>query len=94
MIKANYMGMNPKISVEKPEYIVRGCFVEMIIGELEITLDEKDAKYLYGELDAKLYEETAQELSNKLDDANDTIADLKDKISELQGQIEQLEGEK
>ena len=88
MLRANYMGMNPKISVEKPEYIVRGCFVEMIIGELEITLDEKDAKYLHGELDAKLYEETAQELSNKLDDANDTIADLKDYIEQLEGERE------
>jgi peptidoglycan hydrolase CwlO-like protein len=93
MLKGDYIGMNPKISIEKPNYI-HGSIAVVTIGEAELTLDEKDAKYLHGELDKILYEETAQELSNKLDDANDTIADLKDKISELQGQIEQLEGEK
>jgi len=92
MLKANYMGFNPKISVEKPEYIVRGCFVEMIIGELEITLDEKDAKYLHSELDETLYDETAQELANRLDDANATIDGLKEKIKELNNLIEVLEG--
>ena len=92
MVRANYMGMNPKISVEKPEYIVRGCFVEMTIGELEITLDEKDAKYLHSELDETLYDETAQQLSNRLDEANATIDGLKEKIEELESLIDVLEG--
>jgi predicted RNase H-like nuclease (RuvC/YqgF family) len=93
MLKGDYIGMNPKISVVKPYYI-HGSIVEVLIGEVELTLDEKDAKYLHSELDETLYDETAQELANRLDDANNTIADLKDKISELNDYIEALEGKR
>lgn len=91
MLKGDYIGMNPKISVEKPNFI-HGCYIEIVIGELEIELDEKDAKYLHGELDKNLYDETAQQLANRLDEANATIDELREKISELNNLIEALEG--
>jgi predicted RNase H-like nuclease (RuvC/YqgF family) len=92
MLKAPYIGMNPKISVEKDKHIIRGCFIEIVIGDVEYSLDEKDAKYLHSVLDETLYDETAQELANRLDDANATIDGLKEKIEELNNLIEVLEG--
>lgn len=91
MLKGDYIGMNPKISIEKPNYI-HGSYVEISIGEVELTIDEKDAKYLHSVLDETLYDETAQELANRLDDANATIDGLKEKIEELTNLIEVLEG--
>jgi len=91
MLKGDYIGMNPKISIEKPNYI-HGSIVEISIGEVELTLDEKDAKYLHSVLDETLYDETAQELANRLDDANATIDELKEKIEELESLIDVLEG--
>jgi len=90
MLKGDYVGMNPKISIEKPNYI-HGSIAVVTIGEAELTLDEKDAKYLHSELDETLYDETAQELANRLDDANATIDGLKEKIEELNNLIEILE---
>ena len=90
MLKGDYVGMNPKISIEKPNYI-HGSIVVLTVGEAELTLDEKDAKYLHSELDETLYDETAQELANRLDDANATIDGLKEKIEELNNLIEILE---
>jgi hypothetical protein len=55
MLTAKYIGLNPKIAVEKPEHIVQGCFAEVTIGDVINEIDIKDAKYLHSELERVLY---------------------------------------
>jgi prefoldin subunit 5 len=92
MVTADYINGDPYIDI-KAHRVSRQIVVTIggKTGEIEISLDWKDAEELYEALDKELHDETAQQLSNRLDDANATIDELKEKIEELTNLIEVLE---
>jgi uncharacterized protein YhaN len=90
MIKADYVAEKPDIDVKNTGYRVNNVVV-MTIGELEISLHEREAKELCEDLDGELNGETKAGIEDKLEKAEEKISELEDEISDLKAQIEQLE---
>ena len=93
MLIADYVGERPDIDVKSAGYRV-GNIIVATIGEVEFSLDEKDAKELCEDLDGELYSETREDVEDKLEKAEEKISELEDKIGDLKSYIEQLEGER
>jgi predicted RNase H-like nuclease (RuvC/YqgF family) len=91
MIKADYVSDRPDIDVKSTGYKI-GNIIVATIGEIEISLNERDAKELFEDLDGELYSETKSDIEDKLEKAEERISELEDEISDLKAQIEQLEG--
>ena len=69
-IKAEFIGMKPAIEVETNRFFKDGKvnFVSIEIGDLVLELDEKDADYLREKIDFALWDETKEDLENKVED--------------------------
>jgi predicted RNase H-like nuclease (RuvC/YqgF family) len=93
MIKADYVSDRPDIDVKSTGYKI-GNIIVATIGEIEISLNERDAKELFEDLDGELNTDTREDLEDRLEKTTDKIYELTDEISELKAYIEQLEGEK
>jgi predicted nucleic acid-binding Zn-ribbon protein len=93
MIQADYVAERPDVDVKSTGYRVNNIIV-LTIGEIEISLDESDARELHDDLDGELNTDTREDLEDRLEKATDKIYELTDEISELKAYIEQLEGEK
>lgn len=81
-IKAEFINENPNIDIENMNYKT-GNFIIVKIGDLEISLSEKDAKYLSGEIDAAVYcyEESKEGLEEKIGNLEDELEELKEEAA-------------
>jgi hypothetical protein len=90
MVKVDYVSERPDIDVKSTGYRV-GNIVVATIGEIEISLNEKDAKELCEDLDGELYSETREDLEDELEKEKDKVSELNDEIGRLKEYIELLE---
>lgn len=90
MLKADYSAERPDIDVKSTGFVKGNLFVATI-GEVEITLCEKDAKELCEDLDGELYNESRSDVEDKLEKAEEKIYELEDQISDLKTQLAQME---
>jgi hypothetical protein len=90
MIKADYVSERPDIDVKSTGYKV-GNIVVATIGEIEISLNEKDAKELCEDLDGELYSETREDLEERIEELEDKHQENEDEIGRLKEYIELLE---
>ncbi|HUV84988.1 MAG TPA: hypothetical protein VMV86_04715 [Methanosarcinales archaeon] len=84
-IKAEFIGMKPAIEVETNRFFKDGKvnFVSIEIGDLVLELDEKDADYLREKIDFALWDETKEDLENKVEDLELKISRLEERIDEV-----------
>jgi hypothetical protein len=85
MIRAEYIGENPSIDIEKTKFI-HNNEVTITISEFEICLDEEDAKELLDGLEESLipWEDTRSGLESKIEDLNDEIENLTAALKEYE----------
>lgn len=93
MLKADYVGERPDIDVKSTGWSVNNLYIATI-GEVEITLCEKDARELCEDLDGELYSDSRGDIEDKLEKAEERISELEDEVSNLKAEISQLEGER
>jgi len=77
MLEANYIGEIPNIDIENMKLVVNNQ-IKITISELEISLDEADAKELLDGLEETLipWEDTRSGLESKIEDLNEEIERL------------------
>jgi wobble nucleotide-excising tRNase len=90
MIKADYVSERPDIDVKSTGYKV-GNIVVATIGEIEISLNEKDAKELCEDLDGEIHSVTYSDLEDRVEELEVEAQDKDDKIGRLEEYIELLE---
>ena len=93
MLKADYSAERPDIDVKSTGFKVGNLFV-IQVEEVEFTLNERDAKELYEDLDGELHSESRGDIEDKLEKVEERISELEDEISNLKAEISQLEGER
>lgn len=83
MIRAEYIGENPNIDIEKGQFIHNNT-VTITISEFEIVLDEPDAKELMDGLEESLidWKETRSGLEKKIEDLEEQIERLQEQLKE------------
>jgi len=83
-IKAEFIGENPTIEVDVQRFHSgKVNFVSIQIGTLTLELDEKDADYLREKIDFALWDETKEDLENKIEDLELKISRLESRLDEV-----------
>jgi AAA+ ATPase superfamily predicted ATPase len=87
MLKADYIGQSPNMEVEKIKDIKNPVQVRIVIGEVEYTVEESDAKYLLEELEDKLldYNWTRNGLESRIDDLEQEVEHLEAELKSIRG---------
>ena len=83
-IRAELIGENPTIEVEVNRFHNgKVNYVTVKLGALEIEVDEKIAIELLEKIDFALFDETKEDLENKVEDLELKISRLEERIDEV-----------
>ena len=82
-IRAEFIGENPTIEVDVQRFHNgKVNFASIQIGTLTLELDEKDTDYLREQIDFALWDETKEDLENKIEDLELKISRLEERLDE------------
>jgi hypothetical protein len=83
MIKAEYIGENPSIDIERTKWLTNNQ-VTITISEFEICLDEADAKELLDGLEETLipFDDTRSGLEHRIEELTEELETLRALVDE------------